>query len=349
MTAIGSRSSVAGTTSRLCMTWAETSRWRSHSSERDLGLFQSKGRQRGGPDAARTLSGNQVDWSRVCSSTRLRSDVQRYTHPRTATVERIMTDLVAIGALGAAAGWAASKVLGPTLDEMGDDLKTLYARGRDRLFDKAARKIADDDNKQANLRAARDILWNGAFSKDELSLEYFSGLLAASRSIDGADDSTIPFVDCVKSMSSQQTLLHYSIYHAFGNMVVNGIDGGKRDRHKSAYDIVGHEKICLISWGERQDINLFTLQKIGLISSFNYGSHTLWYSDVGKEAALPYLTAAPTAFGIMLYCSAYNKLEWWQAYGLQKYEPFDGIKVPEIYGPSLEEVVDIVMAESWRP
>ena len=259
-----------------------------------------------------------------------------------------MTDLVAIGALGAA-GWAASKVLGPTLVEMGDDLRALYARGRDRLFDKAARKILDDDNKKANLRAARDILWNGSFSEDELCLEYFAGLLAASRSRDGTDDSTIPFIDCVKSMSSQQTLLHYSIYHTFGNMVANRIESGKRDRHKSAYEIVGHEKICLRSMGTRVDIDLFTLQKLGLISSFNYGSHTLRNSDVGREAILPYLTATPTAFGTMLYCSAYNKLEWWQAYGMQKYQPFDRIKVPDTYGSSLEELVNIVMADSWRP
>lgn len=259
-----------------------------------------------------------------------------------------MTDLVGIGALGAA-GWAASKVLGPTLIEMGDDLKTLYARGRDRLFDKAARKIPDDDNKVANLRAARDILWNGAFSEDELCSEYFAGLLAASRSKDGTDDSTIPFIDCVKSMSSQQTLLHYYIYHTLGNMIEKGIESGKRDRHKSAYELVAHEKLYLRSWGVREDINLLTLQKLGLISSFNYGSHILRYSDVGREAVLPYLMATPSAFGVMLYCSAYNKLEWWQAYGLQKYEPFDGIKVPEIYGSSLEELVEIAMDNSWRP
>ena len=259
-----------------------------------------------------------------------------------------MTDLVAIGALGAA-GWAASKVLGPTFSEMGNDLRTLYARGRDRLLEKAATKIQDDDNKTANLRAARDILWSGAFSNDELCLEYFAGLLAASRSADGTDDSTIPFVDCLKSMSSQQIFLHYYIYHSLGIMVVDRIESGKRDRHKSAYEIAGHEKICLRMPGDRADIDLFVLQKLGLMSSFDYGLHTLRYSDEEREAILPYLTATPTEFGIMLYCSAYNKLEWWQAFGLQKYERFDGIMMPEDYASSLEELVDITMAKPWRP
>lgn len=259
-----------------------------------------------------------------------------------------MTDLVAIGALGAA-GWTASKVLGPTLSEMGDDLKTLYARGRDKLLDKAARKISDDDNKKANLRAAREILWSGSFSEDELSFEYFAGLLAASRSESGMDDSTIPFVDCLKSMSSQQIYLHYDIYHSLGTMVVDGIESGKRDRHRFAYDIIRHENICLTQSGKRPVVDLFVLQKLGLISSFNCGFHNLRYPDVEREALWPYLTATPTEFGVMLYCSAYNKIDWWQAFGLQRYERFDGIMTSEDYGSSLEELVDIWMAKPWRP
>ena len=49
--------------------------------------------------------------------------------------------------------WAVKKVFGPALTEIGEDLKKLYARGRDKLIAAAYRKVRNpDDGKQANLR-----------------------------------------------------------------------------------------------------------------------------------------------------------------------------------------------------
>ena len=258
-----------------------------------------------------------------------------------------MTDSLTTGGAIVAAGWAARKVLGPTLDELGNDLKTLYALGKDRILEKASRKISDDDDgEKANVRAARDILWNGSFSSDDLCHEYFSGLLAASRTKDGKDESVIPFVDCVKSMSSRQVLLHYEIYHTMGSMIFDD----DTSKHRSALTIASHEKICFqyVAFLDA-GVDLFVLRKLGLISSFNYGSRDLYYEDVDKNAALPYLIATPTEFGIMLYCAAYNKLKWWQAYGLQEYKPFDGVRLPDVFSSTLEGLVDKTMKDSWRP
>jgi len=50
-----------------------------------------------------------------------------------------------------------------------------------------------EDGKAANLRVTRDVIWNGAVTDDEVCAEYFGGILAASRTEDGKDDSAIQF------------------------------------------------------------------------------------------------------------------------------------------------------------
>ena len=124
-------------------------------------------------------------------------------------------DLVITSGVVVGSAWAAKKVLGPTLDAMGDDLASCYKFGVQKILASACRKTKDiDDGKAANLRVAHDILRNGAFSTDELVLEYFGGLLASSRSSDGWRDDATPFVDVVKSLSSSQLRLHYNMYNA---------------------------------------------------------------------------------------------------------------------------------------
>ena len=116
---------------------------------------------------------------------------------------------------------AARRILGPTADLIGEDLAKLYAKGRDHLMRAATRKVADlDDGKRANLRVARDVLWHGAFAESDICSEYYGGLLAASRSADGEDDTAIPFVNAIKSMSSLQIRTHYDIYWSFEKLLL---------------------------------------------------------------------------------------------------------------------------------
>ena len=121
----------------------------------------------------------------------------------------------------AAAGYAAQKVLGPTLETMGQDMNKVWAIGKKKIFDRAAAKTKNlEDGKTANLRVTRDVIWNGAVTDDEVCAEYFGGILAACRSEDGKDDSSIQFVDCIKAMSARQLHLHYSIYNAWQRLLI---------------------------------------------------------------------------------------------------------------------------------
>ena len=116
--------------------------------------------------------------------------------------------------------WALEKAFGPVLTEIGEDLKRLYAVGRDKILIAGYKKIKNkEDGRKANLRVAQDVFWNGAFTDDEICAEYFGGILAASRSEDGKDDSAIEFVSVIKSMSSQQLRLHYFIYSGLNQIL----------------------------------------------------------------------------------------------------------------------------------
>lgn len=122
--------------------------------------------------------------------------------------------------------WVLKKLLGPVLDEIGPDLAKLYAAGRNKIVEAAKRKTPnlENDKKFANLRVARDVFWNGSFSDNEVSAEYFGGILAASRSSDGKDDSMIFYLDIIKSLSSTQLKLHHTIYRALNELMTSDED-----------------------------------------------------------------------------------------------------------------------------
>jgi len=52
----------------------------------------------------------------------------------------------------------------------------------------------------------------GSYCEDELSAEYFGGILASSRSVDSKDDRGVPLIDILKSLSTHQIRTHYIFY-----------------------------------------------------------------------------------------------------------------------------------------
>lgn len=164
--------------------------------------------------------------------------------------------------------WALQKAFGPVLTEFGEDLKRLYAVGRDKILAAGYKKIEDiEDGKQANPRVTRDVLWNGAFSDDDVCAEYFGGILAASRSEDGKNDDSIQFVDVIKALSSRQLHMHYVIYNCLNklwvasNVSVNVAQGSDIQRQQ-----VWLSQIELISVLKlRVDTDLNVLHKEGLL------------------------------------------------------------------------------------
>jgi len=233
--------------------------------------------------------------------------------------------------------WILQKAFGPALTEIGEDLKKLYAKGRDKIISVAYRKITNpNDGKQANLRVTRDVLWNGAFTDDEVCAEYFGGILASCRSEDGKDDEAVQFVDVIKSLSSKQLRLHYVVYNALNKLLVTS---GKPVNVGQGSEIQGRqvwfasvELTTTLNLRIETDLNI--LHRQGLLSQYNMDFH-----KVG-EKSLPYACVNPTTFGVLLYAAAHNRLAEWRTFDRVDLGGFGEITMPEFYTSTLAELAE---------
>ena len=232
--------------------------------------------------------------------------------------------------------WALQKTLGPVLSEIGEDLKKLYAKGRDNIISSAYKKIPNpEDGKSANLRIAYDVLNNGSFTDEEICAEYFGGILASSRTADGKNDDAIQFVDTIKSLSSKQLHFHYVIYNSINKLLVRA---GQPVNIGLSSEINGKEiwfsSVELTQLNLRLDTDLNILHRQGLLNSYETSAH-----KVDEQSSLPYAKATPTTFGVFLYVIAHNRLDEWRKFDSTQFDDFDGISLPAYFAST---VVDLM-------
>lgn len=118
------------------------------------------------------------------------------------------------------------KILGPTAEYIGDSIKTItqkQAQNLQRIFSHTAKKL----DKQGILTGAvpprilKHILDEGSYVENELAAEYFSGVLAASKSEHSRDDRALTILKILSSMSIYEIRLHYILYCAFRDTFLN--------------------------------------------------------------------------------------------------------------------------------
>ena len=210
------------------------------------------------------------------------------------------SDEVIIGAGLAASAYVAQQLFGKTLAEMGDDLNKVYKANRDKLLVKAAKKVVNpEDGAVPNLRVARDVIWNGAVTDDEVCSEYFGGILAASRSVDGKDDSALIYVDCIKALSAKQLHLHFVIYNSIHNLLLKEnkkINPGMESELQKVFVwFSGIELQNVLAINISIDLNV--LHRQGLLKSYETDNHVV------GEKSLYYTKVEPTTFGVLLYAN----------------------------------------------
>src|SRR6266542_569159 len=110
------------------------------------------------------------------------------------------------------------KVLGPTADYLGAEIKGLIQKcnvNLDTIFSKAIYKLEGraDEPGAVNARILKNIIDEGRFCEDEITAEYFAGVVASSKTVDGRDDRGVPILAKIKQMSSYQIRFHYLTYY----------------------------------------------------------------------------------------------------------------------------------------
>jgi len=232
----------------------------------------------------------------------------------------------------------ANKLLGKTAETISDDIANLYKAGRDKLVSAAVRKTANmEDDKIANLRVARDVFFNGSFTDEAICAEYFGGILASSRSIDGKDDLGVFYTDIIKSLSSSQLKLHYIVYYSLNKLWIEMPREEERPNagmgtQTGKYNI-WFSTIELQNLGVDVEKDLIALHSKELIGS-NYEAlgHKL---EDGKE--VPYTKVGPTTLGIQLYAVAHNKLLVWRNLPSEDFGEFPDIRTPNFFALSLDD------------
>jgi hypothetical protein len=239
--------------------------------------------------------------------------------------------------------WMLQKTLGPTLDEIGKDIASLYGKGVKKINEAAQRKIENiDDGARANLRVARDVFFNGSFSENDISAEYFGGILAASRTNDGKDDGAIFYLDIVKSLSSSQLKLHYLVYRHLNELLA--ADKARSDFNPARSEHVSSLEIHFLSGelsqvGVNLESDLLALNHKDLISNFEYSA------DMDPDKVISVTKIVPTSLGIQLFAVSANKMNHWREYA-QKHLDTHGDQIERVHAAlSLVELLDMPLVK----
>lgn len=110
-----------------------------------------------------------------------------------------------------------NKLLGPTAEYIDGETKGFVEKcniNLDNIFKKAIKKLGKkiDEHGMVSSRIFKHVLDEGRFCEDDLTAEYFGGILASSRSDIKRDDRGLSFLSVVKDLSVYQIRLHYVFY-----------------------------------------------------------------------------------------------------------------------------------------
>jgi len=253
-------------------------------------------------------------------------------------MEPITTTTIAV----AAASWSGAKLLGATFENMGKDLNQLYQKGKDKIIANATKKTPNiDDGGQTNLRVTRDVFWNGSFADESICAEYFGGILAASRSIDGKNDAGIFYLDIIKSLSSGQLKMHYLIYRMLNKLLISNEQ--KKSLNPAQEAELGTEKLFfvfsqnLLKQFAQEDVVaiLHGLSAKNIIHSFQTKTH----ESENKQPLFYYAEISPKSLGIQLFAMANNKFSNWYQFSTHDFGDFDEINLPEYFAQSKENLL----------
>ena len=97
------------------------------------------------------------------------------------------------------------KLLGPSVDYFGGQLKNasrIGATNLARIVRKAHVKLGGDIEQQGSVppKIIKEILHEGYFCDDELTSEYFAGVLSNSRSKEGKDDRGVVYLKLISNL-----------------------------------------------------------------------------------------------------------------------------------------------------
>ncbi|QLC51116.1 hypothetical protein HWN40_13250 [Methanolobus zinderi] len=211
------------------------------------------------------------------------------------------------------------KLLGPTAEYLGEEIKNSVAKKNEnlkRIFSKSVDTLGEKINQSGQVppRVLKQVWDEGRFIEDELTAQYFGGILASSRSEDGTDDRTLPYLDLVKSMSTYQIKFHHLFYTLARRYYFDSEYDCEKDEDRNKMRLFIPLSLCRELMGLSENRNtdsifrhtILGLYRLGLIAQgYAYGKYE---KDVLNfpEIEEPGIVSCISSAGIELYLLAHG-------------------------------------------
>jgi hypothetical protein len=209
-----------------------------------------------------------------------------------------------------------SRLLGPTADFLGEEMKEFAKRRKETIgksFCNGAEKANLDEYGAVPPRVVRDIVNQGSFQDDDLAVEYFGGVLASSRTPCKRDDRSATFTGLVSRLSTYQIRSHFIFYSVLRSLHLNDKHAGLassagRQRLKTYIPFGPYADAMAFIDGERTQFGsiiehiMWGLRNEGLVDNFSYGNALAGYSDLSHG-----IVFEPTVLGAELFLRAHGK------------------------------------------
>ena len=119
-----------------------------------------------------------------------------------------------------------SKILGPTAEYLGDELKSFAQKRLEtvgKIFSNTEKKLGKkvDTPGRVPPKVLKTIIDEGSYADDDIAVEYFGGVLASSRTCVNRDDRGARLAKLIDGMSTYQIRTHYLIYSTISQLFSN--------------------------------------------------------------------------------------------------------------------------------
>jgi hypothetical protein len=221
---------------------------------------------------------------------------------------------IALGGTAFSSAKLAEKILGPTAEYLGNGLKA-FAEQRVKnvktILEVAARRLGTKIDQPGSIppKVFKELIDGASYCEDELSAEYYGGVLASSRSPVGRDDRGASHMKMIETLSTYQIRLHFIIYTAVRE-ICKGRDlivSLPEHRKQMGIYIPYESYFKSMLFGENEDVTKITHHALmGLVreqlldDDVRYGSHG-YIKEKFASAPGDGLLATPSAMGIELF------------------------------------------------
>ncbi len=233
-----------------------------------------------------------------------------------------MTDVgTGLTVLGSALGSVKiiEKILGPTADYLGQGIRDWTQKSVNNVgvvFKKAANKLGERIDQPGTVppRVLKGILQEAPFCDDELSAEYFGGILASSRSLVPRDDRATALISLISRMTTYQIHSHFIFYSIFKTLYdgqnLSATSPEHRDKMQTFVPVRIFMEALSVSADENPDLIwphvMFGLNKEGLIDDNFFIGNPDSLRKVHYTVETDGIVIRPSALGTELLLAAHG-------------------------------------------